>query len=241
MGRYVRDIMNPELFALPQGAKRDEALAAILGFGITAAPVVDDAGRPIGITSMRDLVEDGRTQVSTPAVSIPANASIDEAAQLMAESGHHHLVVVGSDGRVVGIVSSLDIVRALVGLPPKRPAAFPHRDPELGVAWTDAAVLDAPHATSAPEGPGVLVISAGGVRRAEIDLWAEPVANLRARVTDLVELPQDEPLLARILTRRDLRFRCAAVADARTRDSVAARLRARIEAAPLPREEALGA
>ena len=43
-------------------------------------------------------------------------ATIQEAARRIGETGHHRLVVVDARDRPVGIVSSLDIVRGLIGM-----------------------------------------------------------------------------------------------------------------------------
>lgn len=241
MARVVREIMNAELFTVRPDARADHALEAILEFGINALPVIDDERRPVGVTALRDLVRAGREpRYSTPARSVSLDTPIEEAARVMAESGHHHLVVVASDGRAAGMVSSVDLLRALVGLPAKHPSTFPHRDPELGVSWSDASVLDDEHVDVGPEGGGVLVLSIGGVGRTETDVWVEDCAALRTRLVELLEIPQDDtPALARILQRRDLRFRCAVVADASLRGSIAQTLRARIGRAPLPRDAAL--
>jgi CBS domain-containing protein len=238
MARFVREIMNPELFAIRPDVHSADVLDAILEFGITAVPVLDDERRPIGVTSLRDLIrEGGAPRISTPALSVAVDASVEDAARILAESGHHHLVVVGSDGRAVGMVSSLDLLRAALGLPAKYPSAFPHYDAVMGVSWSDMAPFDAEHVEAAPRDPGVFVLSMGGIRRPESDLWVEPAPALRTRLVELLGLPEgDVPGLARILARRDLRFRYATVADSALRESVARRLRARIEGAPLPRD-----
>jgi CBS domain-containing protein len=238
MARFIREIMNPELFTLTPDVRADDALRAILELGITAAPVVDGEQRPIGVTSIRDFLRDGLpAPVSSPAVSVPGDATVEEAARIMTESGRHHLVVVGGDGRAVGMLSSLDLLRALIGLPAAYPATFPHYDATLGVAWSNRIPFDADHVAAAPEGAGVLVLSAGGIGRTECDLWVESSAALRPRLVELLQGPAcDEASLASILARRDLRFRCAATTDVRLRNSVARRLRDRIDGAPLPRD-----
>lgn len=121
MARVVREIMNGELVAIGPDARADHALEAILRFGSNALPVVDDDHRPIGVTSLRDLVRAGRElRYSSPATSVSLDTPVAEAARIMAERGYHHLVVVASDGRAVGMVSSVDLLRALLGLPAER-------------------------------------------------------------------------------------------------------------------------
>lgn len=235
MARFVREIINPELLSLRADTKSEDALDLLLAYGISAVPVLDDANTPIGVVSLRDLVrKDSGPRISTPALSITADTTVEEAARVMAEKDKHHLVVVGGDGRAVGFVSSLDIVRALVGLPAHAPETFPHRDPALGVSWTNAATLDAEHVASAPTDGGVIVLAMGGVRRPDCDLWVEACSGMRGRLMELLEIPQS-PALASVLARRDLRFRCAIIGDAAARDSIANRLRTHIDNAPLPR------
>jgi CBS domain-containing protein len=235
MARCVREIMNPELFTVRSDIRAADVLKSILEFGISAVPVVDDERRPLGVASLRDLVRDGGGPlVSSPALSVGADMSIEDAGRVLAESGRHHLVVVGGDGRAVGMISSLDLLRAVLGLPGKYPSTFPHYDATVGVSWTDLAPFDVEHAREAPSGPGVLILSTGGVRRSERDLWVEATSGLQARLRELLETRPTDAALARVLERSDLRFRCAAVADAALRDGVARRMRARMDDRPPP-------
>lgn len=238
MARVVREIMNPELLAVGRGFDRDATLRSLLEFGISAAPVVDDDRRPIGVTTLRDLVEDPRsTRISSPARTIGEDASIEEAGRAMVEAGTHHLVVVTGDGRAAGMLSSLDLVRALVGAPAAHPAAFPHRDPDLDVVWSDALAFDSEHVRGAPAEAGVLVLSAGGVQRTESDLWVEATGSLRARLfAMLAHSAERAAALQKLLERRDLRYRHAVLGDAKHRDDIVRRLQQRIDGAPLPRD-----
>ncbi len=119
----VREFMNPKLVYLPEGTRPEVARNFILKFGITAVPVLDHEHRPIGSVTLRDLnegapVEDAGVQVPTVAV----DATIDMAARALASGGHHSLVVIDPEGHAVGILSALDVVRALAGLEPHHPA-----------------------------------------------------------------------------------------------------------------------
>jgi len=124
---------------------RDVSVEALTGLfierGISAVPVVDDDGFPIGIVSKTDLVrerwEDGDTVVASAPpppgvlggmheadvaralvadVMMPLTYTLCEddplsrAAAVMDVERVHHLPVVAADGRVVGILSSLDFV-----------------------------------------------------------------------------------------------------------------------------------
>ncbi len=240
MARTVGEIMNRELFGVPEEAHSDDVLEAILAYGITAVPVLDDDRRPVGVTSLRDLLREGRgSKVTRPALTIGAEATLENAAAMMDDAGCHHLVVVDAEGRASGMVSSLDLVRALVGRPVKHPSTFPHRDRRFGVTWTDDDVLDGPHAELAPDAPGILVLVRGAVGVEDVVVWVEAAHSLRARARELVEVPQDdEPALMRILARGGLRFRCAVVSDSAQRASIARILREAAMAQPLPRATA---
>lgn len=227
MARTVDEIVNRELLSVPQDAGRDTVLQAILGFGVTAVPVLDGDRRPVGVVSLRDLVDGGAlaARMRAPVETISASATIADAGRRLDATGLHHLVVVDGDGRAVGMLSSLDVVRGLLGLPARHPAAFPHHDPALGVAWTDDTVLEQAFLGVAPDGPGVLVLvhNEAGVPAAVV--WAEACAHVRARLEDLVSAPQsDHARLAHLLARGHLCFRAAAVADAAERARVVERV-----------------
>ncbi|MGO8996790.1 MAG: HPP family protein [Polyangiaceae bacterium] len=128
MSLLVKDVMNSDLLYISEGERLDVARDPMLDFGITAIPVLDEEHRPVGVVSLRNLLGGARAEASTPVWSIAETATIEEAARSMAETSLHHIVVVNANGRAVGMISSLDVLRALVGLPPKHPAAFARFD-----------------------------------------------------------------------------------------------------------------
>jgi CBS domain-containing protein len=237
MARTVREIMNRELFGVRPEERLEPTLEAILELGITAVPVLDEERRPLGVVSLRDLVSPDKhaRRMTTPAATIPERATISDAGKALAAANVHHLVVVDKDGRATGMVSSLDIIRGLLGVPVKHPAAFPHRDERFGISWTDDTELDAKVTSEAPDAPGVLVLSEGGAGRLELMLWVESATSVRARLDEMLSIPQsDVPYLERILRRNDLRVRWAVVADPAQRDRIAAELREALAHFPLP-------
>jgi CBS-domain-containing membrane protein len=126
MSKTVADIMNPKLLYIRDGDRVALARRHIIEFGITAIPVLDETHRPVGVVSLRDLARDDgdRFQPSGKVETVKATAVLEEGAKQLAESEYHHLVVVDDKGVAVGMVSSLDFVRALVGLPPRHPDKF---------------------------------------------------------------------------------------------------------------------
>jgi CBS domain-containing protein len=118
--------MNRELLYLAEGSRPELARRQMLRFGVTAVPVLDDAGRPVSMISLRDLVGDAPCTPTTPVFSVTSTTSIESAARALAETEFHHAVVVdATTGRAVGMVSSIDLLRALLDIPPRHPAAFP--------------------------------------------------------------------------------------------------------------------
>lgn len=211
MATKVREIMNHEVFSVRPEEPTASVLESILALGITGAPVLDPNGQPLGVVSLRDLVgpRPGTTageRMTSPAVTIMAEARIEEAGRLLSETGYHRLVAVDETGRAVGIVSGLDVVRGLLGIPAGHPAAFPHLDDETGLVWTDDLPLDTKRVTLAPDGPGLIVLIHGGAGVPERVVWAECSDRVRSRLSDMLSRPQPD-LLGAWLDHGSLRFR----------------------------------
>ncbi|MDP1823716.1 MAG: CBS domain-containing protein [Archangium sp.] len=95
-------------------------LAVLDSEGMRSAPVVDDNGVLVGVVfhaalaGLREFddleVEDAMT---TDMVTVPHDASVSELARLMAQHGLERVPVVTHDGHLVGVVSSMDVVRWL--------------------------------------------------------------------------------------------------------------------------------
>jgi hypothetical protein len=238
MAITVDEIMNHELFSLRPGDGASDALEYLLALSIGGAPVLDGDGRVVGVVSLRDLV-DARERVedrmTKPVVTVAAGSTIEAAARLLAETGLHRLPVVDRDRRAVGMVSSVDIVRGLLGMPARHPPLFPHYDATHGVSWTNDTELAPERIEAAPDGAGVLVLVHGGAGAPERVVWAEATEQLRSRLLDLLSLPQGHlPSLERWLRRGSLRFRAAAVADPAHRRSAAAAILEEARRAGLP-------
>ncbi len=132
-------IMTSDVVCVTPDLELSTLVALLVDRGISGAPVVDDAGRPIGIVSKSDLVRarlddpwiddagderglepgfhleptDSRrvSDVMMPiAFTLPEAATVSQAAAIMAYERIHRVPVVTTDGSVVGIVCALDIV-----------------------------------------------------------------------------------------------------------------------------------
>ena len=126
MSKTVKDIMNPKLLYIRDGDRVALARRQIVEFGVTAVPVLDETHRPVGVVSLRDLaLPEGETfEPSGKVETVLDTSTVEDGARRLAESDYHHLVVVDDKGVAVGMVSALDFLRALVGLPPRHPQAF---------------------------------------------------------------------------------------------------------------------
>jgi CBS-domain-containing membrane protein len=123
--KTVRDIMNAKVLYISQGERPSLARRHILTFGVTAVPVLDETHRPVGVVSLRDLQShDDEAGMQTIVVTVKDTDSVEDGARKLAETEHHHLVVVDAKGVAVGMVSSMDFLRALLGLEPRHPKAF---------------------------------------------------------------------------------------------------------------------
>jgi CBS-domain-containing membrane protein len=126
MSATVREFMNSQMVYINDRTRPEIALQSILDFGITAVPVLDDDERPVGVVSLRDLVNPRKEgmRVTESVATVGVGEPIEVAARRLAEAGVHHLVVLDVAGRAVGMLSAVDIVRALMGLQPKHPQAI---------------------------------------------------------------------------------------------------------------------
>ena len=92
--------------------------------GVSGAPVQDAGGHLLGLVTKSDLADPNRPNklhaatvedVMSPFVfAVNASDSVLDAAKRMVDTGSHRLVVVDSSGHLAGIVSTMDVVRALV-------------------------------------------------------------------------------------------------------------------------------
>jgi len=238
MARVVREIMNSEVLTLRPDLPLIDARHQLRAFGVGAAPVVDQARKPVGVLSVKDILDtDGRAadRMSRPALCVPSSALVEDAARRLAATGVHHLVVVDGAGETVGMLSTLDLLRALLGMPTPHPAAFPHWDAATEASWSDDLMLDEDHADQAPEGPGVLAIITSFVGEADRVVWVEDCQDVRSRALAIVKSPmKQEPSLVHVLSRPNLRFRAARLTDEAKRSRVLATLRDRVDHTPPP-------
>lgn len=159
----ARDIMRTQILTVPVDAPLSEVERLLGEYRIGGLPVTNEAGRIIGVVSMRDLIErysqdpdvhmrvsvgfreatgfyypasdedadgirgfsiaeegvdtggDSVGDIMTPHVfTVHAEATMDEIAAKMVEHNVHRILVT-EDGRKIGFISTMDILKALAG------------------------------------------------------------------------------------------------------------------------------
>jgi CBS domain-containing protein len=117
----VRDAMTKNPKVVRRDTSVQEVVATMNKFDISSVIVVQEE-RPVGIVTHKDIVSKivqprippdavtAREVMSSPIVSISEDASTEEAAKLMARKHIKKLVVV-SDNKLVGIITTMDLVR----------------------------------------------------------------------------------------------------------------------------------
>jgi CBS domain-containing protein len=141
----VRDIMSKPVKVVREDTNLHEVIATFSSFDIDSIVVVQGE-RPIGIITTKDALTRGFEHgmpvsaikagmvASSPLITIDAEASVEEAAELMRRKKIKHLPVVRKE-KLIGIISDTDIIFALPSMltrmeevcrPEKQPTAAIH-------------------------------------------------------------------------------------------------------------------
>ncbi len=126
----ARDVMNtPVVAALPAASVREVATYMLLG-GFSGLPIVDEDGTVLGIVTELDILRALRarkslettrvSEIMTPdVITVDPSTPVDQIMRTL-DSEHIQRLPVLQDGRVVGVVSRPDIMRAVVSPQLKR-------------------------------------------------------------------------------------------------------------------------
>jgi len=129
-GKTARDLMSGNPVSIESTATVPEILAFLTDTGYSAAPVIDEAGHPIGVLSRTDVVVYERTRTSsphppeenavrardlmTPAVfSVAPDTPAADVIGQMVDLNVHRLFVMDRPGIIIGVISALDLLRQL--------------------------------------------------------------------------------------------------------------------------------
>ena len=135
MNATVKDVMTTEVVAVRRETTFKEMAAVLRRYRVSALPVVDDAGRVIGVVSEADLLAkealadpgvaaellrhqdirkaQGLTAgdlMTRPAVTAAPGDPVEQAARMMHFMRVKRLPVIDSGGQLVGIVSRSDVL-----------------------------------------------------------------------------------------------------------------------------------
>jgi len=117
----VRDVMTKDVRVVRPDTSVKEVVATMNKLDIGSIVVVQGE-RPVGIITERDILKrivepcldpetvTARQIMTSPVVTIDENASINEAAKLMAKKGVKRLLVTRNNDELVGIITFTDIV-----------------------------------------------------------------------------------------------------------------------------------
>ena len=116
----VSRIMSLNVHCVTDEVSLSSLASCLLDGGYSGVPVVDAEGRPVGVVSKTDLLRhgvaaDGRVRdvMTSMSFTLDEDDSVSKASALMAYEGIHRLPVVDTTGKVVGLLSSLDILHWL--------------------------------------------------------------------------------------------------------------------------------
>jgi CBS domain-containing protein len=139
----VRDVMTPDPQYVTAESPLSDAARLLLSSIFTGLPVVDPQGRPVGVITQGDLLARGglplrlgllavreldgleaimsalahkrvAESMNTPAVTVAADRPLTEAVELMLAKELKRLPVVDTGGRLVGMLSRLDIFKTVM-------------------------------------------------------------------------------------------------------------------------------
>ncbi|MFF0558364.1 CBS domain-containing protein [Streptomyces sp. NPDC004266] len=137
----VADVMTKKVVAVLPGAEFKEIVTTMERWKVTAVPVVEGEGRVVGVVSEADLLlkeefhdhrvglveqmrrldatakagsRRAKDLMTSPAVTVAPEASLPQAARLMAAHRVKRLPVVDASGVIQGIVSRADLLKVFL-------------------------------------------------------------------------------------------------------------------------------
>ncbi|MEU6017367.1 CBS domain-containing protein [Streptomyces sp. NPDC047515] len=118
--RSVSDLMTPTAVSVQRGTTFKEIARLLDEFGVSAVPVVDENGCPVGVVSEADLLRRrdsgsganaAADLMSHPAITAAPGWSAVRAARVMEKHQVKRLPVVDSEGRLIGVLSRSDLLQ----------------------------------------------------------------------------------------------------------------------------------
>jgi CBS domain-containing protein len=116
----ARDIMTKEVISTRASCKVEQVTRVLYHHGISGLPVLDEQHHVIGMVTEADILGRRRGQrivqdiMSAPVYAVFEDTPVEEIAALLTERKIKRVPVL-REGKLVGIVSRADVVRAIAG------------------------------------------------------------------------------------------------------------------------------
>ena len=116
MNATIADLMSKRVITVQRHHSVDHVRGLMVRNRVHAVPVVDADGRPVGIVTSTDLVPERSgsapvaTLMTTDVRTVPAYNAVHVAARIMRHRRIHH-VLVTHEKKVVGLISSFDLLK----------------------------------------------------------------------------------------------------------------------------------
>lgn len=123
----VRDVMRRDIVTVGPETRVADAARLMTERHISGLPVLDADGRPIGVITLSDLVDAERRRDAALVrdlmlgfvLGVPPDAPLMRAIRVMVTDEVHRVLVL-EDGKLIGILTTMDALRAIAG-PPHTP------------------------------------------------------------------------------------------------------------------------
>lgn len=115
----AKDVMTKKVVTVEPKEKAAAAIAKLVKNKVSGVPVVDEAGKVVGMLSEADLLTARSTQnveslMSKPAVTVAADASLKAITDALVKKKIKRVAVVDKENHLLGVVSRIDILKTKV-------------------------------------------------------------------------------------------------------------------------------
>jgi CBS domain-containing protein len=132
----AQDIMTRDVITVTPGDTIRHLAQVLTDAGISGAPVLDEQGSVVGVVSEADVIGKRGQSVGDvmrrEVISVTPDTGVGEVCRRMSEHGINRTPVL-EDGRLIGIITRADIVRAIArgeyGAEADQPDARAHEAP----------------------------------------------------------------------------------------------------------------
>ena len=126
--KKVGTFMTRSVITLPKSAKVSSAARLMAERSISCIVIVDNNNRPAGIITERDIVRrvlfaniDPKTKklgdvMSSPVITASRETGIFDAMKTMQKNKIRRIVIVDTDGKLIGLVTQTDLFKGVISL-----------------------------------------------------------------------------------------------------------------------------